>query len=95
MPHPPTTLRAVPSRYDASTSSTEYTKQLRKKENEDEAHRRSALLVTFADGVTRCVKFDLETRGSEWVFDREWASKLAGAHAAEYPLRAHAAEHPL
>jgi hypothetical protein len=69
--------RKRPELYDASTSSTEYTKQLRKREEEEEAQRRSSLIIDFADGVTRCVKIVLGNRGSEWVFDREWPAKCA------------------
>ena len=69
--------RKKPELYDASTSSTEYTRALRKKEAEDDEIRRASLAVDFVDGVTRCVRLDEPAKGIEWTFQREWPAKWA------------------
>ena len=63
--------------YDASTSSTEYTRALRMKEHSSEELRRACLVVDFTDSVSRCVRLDDATKGSSWVFHRDWAAKQA------------------
>ena len=66
--------RKKPQLYDASTTSTEYTRSLKKKATDDDERRRASLTVDFVDGVTRCVKLALESRGDAWVLARDWAS---------------------
>ena len=57
--------------YDASTTSTEYTRALRIRENEEEALRKTAVAVRFVDGITRCIQLDVGTRGKKWVMGRD------------------------
>ena len=71
--------------YDASTSSTEYTRALRRREADEEELRKLCVAVEFVDGVTRCVRLEMKSHASEWAFQREWASKAVGLRAAYAP----------
>ena len=74
--------------YDASTTSTEYTKQLRVHEKEEETLRRDAIAVKFIDGVTRCVQLDPSSRGKSWVLGRDWAAHMSRVRKAVPPPKA-------
>jgi hypothetical protein len=77
--------RKRPELYDASTTSTEYTRSLRKKEGDDEALRRISRIVTFVDGIRRCVRFDREGHGVTWVRPHEWSAKSGELRSAIPP----------
>ena len=68
-------VRKKPEMYDASLTSTEYTRSLRQKEVDSEAMRKSSLAVSFADGVTRCARLDKASHGKAWVMSHEWKAK--------------------
>lgn len=71
--------------YDASTSSTEYTRALRKRENEEEALRKQCVTVDFADGLTRCIRLEKRNQYKEWIFQREWSVRSAKLRTTHRP----------
>ena len=77
--------RKRPQHYDASVSSTEYTRTLRVREAEEERLRKSCVAVRFVDGVTRAVRLEMSDRGRSWVHAGDWAAH-AGALRRSVPL---------
>ena len=61
--------RKAPESYDASKTSTEYTRELRVKENDDEERRRAWRVVEMGDGGDEKIALlSEETKWSRWVF---------------------------
>ena len=68
--------RKAPESYDASKTSTEYTRELRVKENDDEERRRAWRVVEMGDGGDEKIALlSEETKWSRWVFLWEWEER--------------------
>ena len=76
--------------YDASTTSTEYTRALKLREEQDEALRKTAISVQFVDGVSRCLVLDATTKGKRWVHPRDLTAQLDKVRRTVAPPKASA-----